>query len=75
MPDDLSIIGIGDFKGSEDLEPALTTISIPAQDIGKIAGENFTRMITTNDETIFRYRCDLNCVKRATTARVLRRNE
>lgn len=68
VPQDLSIIGIGDFKGSEDLEPGLTTIRIPAQDIGTIAGENFTRMITTGDETTFRYQCDLDCVTRGTTA-------
>ncbi len=68
VPKDLSIIGIGDFKGSEDLEPALSTISIPAQDIGTIAGQNFTRMITSSDKSVFRYRCDLHCVTRNTTA-------
>ena len=31
VPDELSIIGIGDFKGSEEMEPALTTIHIPAR--------------------------------------------
>ncbi|MFD1157886.1 LacI family DNA-binding transcriptional regulator [Roseovarius aestuarii] len=68
VPEDLSVIGIGDFKGSEDLEPGLTTISIPAQDIGTIAGENFARMITTGDTEILRFKCDLSCVVRGTTA-------
>lgn len=68
VPGDVSIIGIGDFKGSEDLEPPLTTIRIPAHDIGTVAGENFTRMITSADTTLFRYRCELACVARATTS-------
>lgn len=72
VPKDISIIGIGDFKGSEDLEPGLTTIHIPAQDIGTIAGQNFTRMITTNDTAILRFKCDLACVIRNTTARAAR---
>ncbi len=68
VPQEISVIGIGDFKGSEDLEPGLTTISIPAQDIGTIAGENFTRMITEGSADILRLKCDLACVTRATTA-------
>ncbi|WP_299850065.1 LacI family DNA-binding transcriptional regulator [uncultured Roseovarius sp.] len=68
VPGEISIIGIGDFKGSEDLEPGLTTINIPAHDIGTIAGENFTRMITTNDTEIHRFKCELSCVIRNTTA-------
>lgn len=68
VPEDMSIIGIGDFKGSEDLEPALTTIAIPAQDIGTIAGRNFTRMITEGSSEILRLKCDLTCVTRSTTA-------
>ena len=68
VPNDISIIGIGDFKGSEDLEPSLTTVSIPAHDIGTIAGENFTRMITTSDTAILRLKCDSTCVIRNTTA-------
>lgn len=67
IPRDISVIGIGDFKGSEDLEPGLTTISIPAQTIGAIAGENFTRIITTGDTEILRFKCDLSCVVRSTT--------
>ena len=38
VPSDLSIIGIGDFKGSEEMEPALTTIRIPARRIGEAGG-------------------------------------
>ena len=72
VPNDISIIGIGNFKGSEDLEPALTTISIPAQDIGTLAGQNFTRMITSGETEILRLKCDLACVVRNTTERIER---
>lgn len=38
VPDDISITGIGDFKGSAEIEPALTTVRIPAKRIGYEAG-------------------------------------
>ncbi len=34
VPEDVSVTGIGDFKGSRDFEPALTTVRIPARQIG-----------------------------------------
>ncbi|WP_282118882.1 LacI family DNA-binding transcriptional regulator [Ruegeria atlantica] len=67
VPDDLSIIGIGDFKGSADVEPGLTTIRIPAENIGALAGEKFTDFITSDDPKHFSIRCDLECVARQTT--------
>ena len=38
VPDDISIVGIGDFKGSSEIEPALTTVRLPARQIGQDAG-------------------------------------
>lgn len=38
VPDDISITGIGDFKGSAEIEPSLTTVRIPAKRIGYEAG-------------------------------------
>jgi len=67
VPDDLSIIGIGDFKGSADVEPGLTTIRIPAEQIGKLAGEKFTDYITSDAPEPFRVCCDLEYVVRGTT--------
>ncbi len=46
VPRDLVVAGIGDFKGSKDLEPALTTVRIPARKIGKTAAVNLTQAIT-----------------------------
>ncbi|WP_425038806.1 LacI family DNA-binding transcriptional regulator [Primorskyibacter sp. S187A] len=34
VPQDMSVTGIGDFRGSRSFEPALTTVRIPARQIG-----------------------------------------
>ena len=38
VPDDVTVVGIGDFKGSSEIEPALTTVRLPARRIGQEAG-------------------------------------
>ncbi len=43
IPDDISIIGIGDFRGSAHMEPALTTIRMPARQIGEAAADSLCR--------------------------------
>ncbi len=67
VPLDISIIGIGDFKGSGDIEPALTTISIPADRIGALAGQQMVESIASGAGPIERVRCDVACVIRDTT--------
>ena len=39
IPDDISIIGIGDFHGSAEMEPGLTTWRLPARRIGETAAD------------------------------------
>lgn len=39
VPKKLSIAGIGDFRGSAVIEPALTTIRLPARRIGQMAAQ------------------------------------
>lgn len=46
VPDDISITGIGDFKGAAEIEPALTTVRIPAKRIGSEAGLALSSAIT-----------------------------
>jgi len=46
VPDDVSIVGIGDFKGAADIEPALTTVRLPARRIGQEAGRALVAQIT-----------------------------
>ncbi len=45
VPKDVSIVGIGDFKGSSDFEPAITTVRLPAKQIGARAGEALVQKI------------------------------
>lgn len=45
VPRDLALTGIGDFKGSKDVEPALTTVRIPAHSIGILAGSALVKSI------------------------------
>lgn len=47
-PDDISVVGIGDFAGSADFEPSLTTVRIPAGAIGLKAAETIACMIKDN---------------------------
>ncbi|MBU2582045.1 MAG: LacI family DNA-binding transcriptional regulator [Alphaproteobacteria bacterium] len=45
IPDDLSVIGIGDFRGSSAVEPGLTTVRIPARRIGRRGAEILIEML------------------------------
>ena len=44
VPDNVSIVGIGDFRGSEHMEPGLTTIRLPARAIGRRAADTIVQM-------------------------------
>ena len=43
----VSIAGIGDFRGSEHLEPGLTTVRMPAKRIGLAAADTLLHMSET----------------------------
>ncbi|MFY0312157.1 LacI family DNA-binding transcriptional regulator [Leisingera sp. D0M16] len=68
VPEQLSVIGIGDFKGSAEIEPGLTTVRIPAGTIGTLAGEQFTAFITSDAPDPFRICCEPEPIFRGTTA-------
>lgn len=44
VPEDVAVVGIGDFRGSEHMEPPLTTIRIPARRIGAAAADMIINM-------------------------------
>lgn len=44
LPSDLSVVGIGDFSGSADIVPSLTTVRLPANRIGQIAADAIVEM-------------------------------
>ena len=64
VPQDLSIVGIGDFKGSGEIIPGLTTIRLPARRIGTIAGDKLVALVRHEAEGPLRYKCDLRLIER-----------
>lgn len=52
VPKELSVVGIGDFKGSSDFEPAITTVRLPARQIGARAGEALVRKIVSDNSDL-----------------------
>lgn len=69
VPEDISIIGIGDFKGSREMEPGLTTVRLPARRIGELAGKELARLITKESVGIQSNSCDISVVLRKTCRR------
>ena len=45
VPEQMSVTGIGDFNGSKDFEPSLTTVRIPARKIGETAASAIVQLI------------------------------
>ena len=50
VPQDISVTGIGDFKGSSEIEPGLTTVRLPARRIGREAGLALADAIKAPDQ-------------------------
>ncbi len=50
IPDDISIVGIGDFRGSASMEPGLTTWRLPAKRIGEHAADLLCRGIPQREK-------------------------
>jgi len=44
LPNELSVVGIGDFAGSADIVPSLTTVRLPANRIGQLAADALVEM-------------------------------
>jgi LacI family transcriptional regulator, galactose operon repressor len=68
VPTELSIMGIGDFKGSGEIEPALSTIRIPAKRIGASAANQIADAVTGASEGITAKNFELKVLTRASTA-------
>ncbi|WP_299675805.1 substrate-binding domain-containing protein [uncultured Roseobacter sp.] len=49
VPSDITVVGIGDFKGSSDIEPPLTTVRLPARRIGAETARALVSMIIAPD--------------------------
>ena len=71
VPDDISIVGIGDFGGSEHLEPGLTTVRLPAKRIGAQAADALLSMSETGIlPRKFVQSIDLEFIERGSTKRI-----
>ena len=70
VPETVTVTGIGDFKGSNAFEPALTTVRIPAHQIGAQAAETIANIITTDTPTAESTLIQPVLVARQTSARV-----
>jgi len=69
VPADVSIVGIGDFRGSAEMEPGLTTIRIPARRIGMLSADAIVDMSKTGmDPNPYHRRVDAELVIRASAA-------
>lgn len=49
VPEEVSVVGIGDFRGSSEIEPPLTTVRLPARRIGKKAASMLVNKLIEND--------------------------
>ncbi|MBQ0827169.1 LacI family DNA-binding transcriptional regulator [Streptomyces tagetis] len=47
VPGDVAVVGVDDIDAASLVSPALTTIRVPAQDIGRVAGEQLMTRIGT----------------------------
>jgi LacI family transcriptional regulator len=68
IPENISIIGIGDFAGSAEMVPALTTVRVPAKTIGEQAGRYLSDIISDrNPQQIERMKVNVELKIRGTT--------
>ena len=67
VPGALSVSGIGDFKGSMALEPALTTVRMPAHEIGHASALQIVSAITQPDLMLKNQNLPVELMVRGTT--------
>ena len=66
VPEDIAVTGVGDFKGSKEVEPAITTIRIPAKTIGTLGGAALVQSIISPETVLENQCCASDLVTRAT---------
>jgi LacI family transcriptional regulator len=68
VPADVSVVGIGDLRGSAQFEPGLTTVRLPARRIGTLAADTLVEMSESGRAPDpFRRAVDVSFVERAST--------
>lgn len=70
IPDSLSVIGVGDFSGSAEMEPGLTSVRMPARRIGEQGAQSLISAIEAySPQEISRIQTELRFIKRRSTGR------
>ena len=68
VPQDISIVGIGDFRGSAEFEPGLTTVRLPAKRIGRMAASAIITMSEQQTKPVtYAREIEVSLVKRGST--------
>jgi len=68
VPQDLSVVGIGDLRGSAELEPGLTTVRLPARRIGTLAADAIVAMSESGSPPDpYRHRVEVTFTRRGST--------
>ncbi len=68
IPGELSVVGIGDFAGSAEMEPGLTSVRMPAKRIGKLGAQALIDALEVRgSKKITKRRFELTLVKRRST--------
>ncbi|WP_245667546.1 LacI family DNA-binding transcriptional regulator [Neptunicoccus sediminis] len=70
VPQHLSVMGIGDFKGSAEFEPSISTIRIPAKQIGMVAARLILDSVAQLPDNSNAFECDLLLAARGSTIRL-----
>jgi len=69
VPGEVSVVGIGDLRGSAELEPGLTTVRLPARRIGTLAADAIVAMSESGaPPDPFRREVAVTFTERASTA-------
>ena len=68
VPDDLSVVGFDDILFAEFTQPALTTVSVPRVEIGRVAFQALWTMMADPSRSGHEYRVGTKLIARQTTA-------
>jgi len=68
VPEDLAIVGFDDVSFAQFTQPALTTVAVPLEEIGRVAFEALWTMMTDPEHAGSEYRVQTNLIIRQSTA-------
>ena len=68
MPVELSIVGFDDITFAQFTQPALTTVAVPREDIGRLAFQGLWSLVSDSNRAGMEYQVKTGLVIRQTTA-------